>query len=104
MRIVLAILDVLVVLYVVISVSRAVWNVETRSRVLSGFIIAAMVIFGLVSFTAAYGLAESSSFNQWALLIFLVAIATVARNSWKEPSTGVASFAEKGQGSTVPSR
>jgi len=77
MRIVLAVLDALVVLYVVISVSR--------------------------SFTAAYGLAENSSFNQCALLIFLVAIAIVARNSWK-PSPGVASFAEQRQSSAVTSR
>jgi len=104
MRIVLAVLDVLVVLYVVISVSRAVWNGPTRSRLLTGFIIAAMIIFGLVSFTAAYGLAESSSFNQWALLIFLVAIAIAASNSWKESSPGVASFAGQRQSSTVTSR
>jgi len=84
MRIVLAILDFLVVLYVVISVSRAVWNGPTRSRLLSGIIIAAMIILGLVSFTAGYGLADNSAFNQWALLIFLVAIAIVARNSWKQ--------------------
>ena len=36
----------------------------------------------LVSFTAAYGLAESSSFNQVALLVFLVAIAIVVRIGW----------------------
>lgn len=86
MKGILATLDFLVVLYVVISVPRAVWKGQTRSRPLTGFIIAAMMIFGLVSFTAAYGLAESSSFNQLALFISLLAIAIVARNSWKEPS------------------
>jgi hypothetical protein len=81
---ILAVLDVVVVLFVVISVSRAVWNGQTRSRLLFGFVIAAMMIFGLISFSAAYGLAESSSFNQWALFIFLVAVAIVARGSWSK--------------------
>jgi hypothetical protein len=82
MRVILAILDFLVVLAVVIGVSRAVWYGEGRSRLLSGFVIVAMMIFGLVAFSAAYGLTESSPFNQWALLIFLVAIAVVTRLSW----------------------
>ena len=43
-----------------------------------------MIIFGLVSFSAAYGLAESSAFNQVALLVFLVAIAVVAKIAWAE--------------------
>jgi len=86
MRIGLSIADLIVVLAVVISVSRAVWN-EDRSRLLSAFIIAAMIIFGLVSFSAAYGLAESSSFNQVALLVFLLAIAIVVRIGWaKKPA------------------
>ena len=86
MRIGLSIADLIVVLAVVISVSRAVWN-EDRSGLLSAFIIAAMIIFGLVSFSAAYGLAESSSFNQVALLVFLLAIAIVVRIGWaKKPA------------------
>jgi O-antigen/teichoic acid export membrane protein len=86
MRIVLSIADLIVVLAVVISVSRAVWN-EERSRILSAFIIAAMIIFGLVSFSAAYGLAENSSFNQAALLVFLLAIAVVVRSGWTKKLT-----------------
>jgi len=49
---------------------------------LSACIVLALLIFALVSFTAAYGLAESSSFNQVALLIVLVVIAVVARIGW----------------------
>jgi hypothetical protein len=86
MRIVLSILDLLVVLAVVISASRAVW-IEQRSRLLSGFIVAAMIIFGLVSLSAAFGLAESSSFNQAALFIFLLAISVVARIGWANEPT-----------------
>lgn len=82
MGMVLSILDVLVVLGVVIGVSRAVWN-GGKSRVLSGFIIAAMIIFGTVSFTAANGLTSASPFNQWALFIALVAIAIVLRSAFK---------------------
>lgn len=85
MRITLAIADVIVVLAVVFTVSRAVWRGQSdgsRSVLLSACIVLALLIFGLVSFTAAYGLAESSSFNQLALLIALVAIAIVARIGW----------------------
>ena len=78
----LLILDLLVVLTVVLSVSRAVW-VAARSKALALVIIAAMIIFGLVSLSAANGLTFASSFNQWALLIFLVVIAVVARISWQ---------------------
>ncbi len=86
----LVILDFLVVLAVVVSVSRAVWNGQSessRSVLLSGLIVLAMCIFGLVSMSAASGLTSSSSFNQVALLIFLVAIAIVARMFWADQST-----------------
>jgi predicted neutral ceramidase superfamily lipid hydrolase len=85
MRIILSIADLIVVLAVVISVSRAVWrgqSDQSRSLLLSVCIVLALLIFALVSFTAAYGLAESSSFNQFALLLVLVAIAIVARIGW----------------------
>ncbi len=85
MRIILSIADLIVVLAVVISVSRAVWrgqSDQSRSLLLSACIVLALLIFALVSFTAAYGLAESSSFNQFALLLALVAIAIVARIGW----------------------
>jgi hypothetical protein len=84
MQVALLILDLLIVLTVVISVSRAVW-VAASSRALALVIIAAMIIFGLVSLSAANGLTAASSFNQWALLIFLVAIAVTARLSWQKP-------------------
>ena len=90
MRIVLSIADFIVVLAVVISVSRAVWRGQSeqpRSPVLFAFIILAMLLFGLVSFTAGYGLAESSSFNQVALLVFLVSIGIVARIGWANEPT-----------------
>jgi len=82
-------LDVLVVLAVVVSVSRAVWNgqsASSRSLLLSGLIVLAMCVFGLVSMSAASGLTSSSSSNQFALLIFLVAIAIVALMAWADKS------------------
>ena len=86
----LVILDFLVVLAVVVSVSRAVWNGQSessRSVLLSALTVLAMLIFGLVSMSAASGLTSSSSSNQVALLIFLVAIAIVALMSWADQST-----------------
>jgi len=86
----LVVLDFLVVLAVVVSVSRAVWNGQSessRSVLLSALIVLAMCIFGLVSMSAASGLTSSSSSNQVALLIFLVAIAIVALMSWADQST-----------------
>jgi predicted neutral ceramidase superfamily lipid hydrolase len=80
MGIILRILDFVVVVAVVMSVSRAVWNGQSQSSpsvLLSALIGLGMLVFGLVSFTAAYGLAENSSFNQGVLLIFLVAIGVV---------------------------
>ena len=94
MAIFLLILDLLVVLGVVSSVSRAVWR-GNRSRVLSGVIIAAMIIFGLVSLCAANGLTFASSFNQVALLIALVITAVVARSSWAAPVPGGPSVGDK---------
>jgi glucan phosphoethanolaminetransferase (alkaline phosphatase superfamily) len=81
MAIILTILDLLVLVAVVISVFRAV-NGGTTSRLLSACIVVAMIIFGLVSFAAANGLTVASTFNQAALLIFLVAIAVVTRIAW----------------------
>jgi predicted neutral ceramidase superfamily lipid hydrolase len=89
MGIILGILDFVVVVAVVMSVSRAVWSGQSqssRSVLLSALIVLVMLVFGVVSFTAAYGLAENSSFNQGALLIFLLAIAIVARMSWADKS------------------
>jgi predicted neutral ceramidase superfamily lipid hydrolase len=90
MRIILGIADFVLVSAVVIAVSRAVWrgqSAQSRSLLLSVCVVSAMLVFGLVSFTAAYGLAESSSFNQIALLIVLLAIAIIARISWaNEPA------------------
>lgn len=59
---VLSILDFVVVLAVVISVPRAVWSGQSQgSRFLSVLILLVMLVFGLVSLSAAYGLAHSSS-------------------------------------------
>ena len=85
----LGILDFLVVLSVIVTVSRAVWNgqsASSRSLLLSGLIVLAMCVFGLVSVSAASGLTNSSSFNQIVLLILLVAIAVVALMSWADKS------------------
>lgn len=85
MEIVLSIADLLVLLTIVVSVSRAVRNGQSRGSgplLLSICIVAALLIFALVSFTAAFGLAESSSLNQGVLLAFLVVTAAVARASW----------------------
>lgn len=83
-------LDVLVVLAVVLSVPRAVWRGQSessRSVLLCFLIFLVMCVFGLVSMAAASGLTSSPS-NQFALLIFLVAIAFVVLMSWTDKSTG----------------
>lgn len=82
---ILIIADILVLLSIVISVSRAVRNGQPRGTgplVLSICIVIAVLIFAIVSFTAASGLAQSSAFNQVALLLFLIVIAAMARVSW----------------------
>ncbi len=81
MGISLSILDLIVVSSVVIGVSRAVWKGQpesSRSLLLSTCLTLALIVFGLVSLSAALGLAGSSSRNQIALLVFLVPIAIVA--------------------------
>jgi hypothetical protein len=85
MGIALSIADLIVLLTIVVSVSRAVRNGQPRGfgpQLLSICITLALLIFALVSFTAASGLAESSSFGQAVLFIFLVVTAIVARVSW----------------------
>jgi hypothetical protein len=85
MGISLSILDLIVVSSVVIGVSRAVWKGQpdsSRSLLLSACVALALIVFGLVSLSAAFGLAGSSSRNQTALLVFLVPIAIVARMFW----------------------
>ena len=85
MGIVLIIADVLVLAAVVISASHAVWKGQSQgfgSLLLAICITLAMVIFALVSFSAAFGLAEGSSLSQGVLLAFLVVTAVVARASW----------------------
>jgi hypothetical protein len=84
---ILSILDVAVVLFAVISLSRAVWKGPTqssRSLALSIVLTVAFMILGLVSVSAAAGLAADSLFNQGALLLFLTAIAIVASVSWTD--------------------
>ena len=80
---ILTIADVLVLLGLVISVSRAVRRARPQdSLALPVVIVIALVIFATVSFCAASGLAQNTAFNQIALLIFLVMIAIMARASW----------------------
>ena len=85
MGIFLTIADVIVVLAIVIAVSGAVWKGQSQggSLLLSACIALAMLIFGLVSLSAASGLAESaSSLNHAAMLIFVAVTAIVLRAWW----------------------
>lgn len=106
MEIILGIADLFVVLAVVISVSRAVWmgqSQNSRSLLLPLCITLAMIVFGVVSFSAASGLAISSltqggygleslpvaasrhsTSNQTLVFVFLAAIAVVAAMSWAD--------------------
>ena len=89
MGIVLIIADLLVLLTIVISVSRAVRYGQPSSSgslLLTVCIVIALLIFATVSFTAASGLAQSSSFSQGVLLVFLIVTAIVARVSWAPKS------------------
>jgi len=89
MGIVLIIADLLVLLTIVFSVSRAVRYGQpsgSGSLLLTVCIVVALVIFATVSFTAASGLAQSSSLNQGVLLAFLIVTAIVARVSWAPKS------------------
>jgi hypothetical protein len=82
MPIFLTILDLIVVAVVVYSVSRAVWtgrSGDSASTLLAVCVTAALLVFGVVSLSAADGLTSNSGFNQGALLIFLVAVALVSR-------------------------
>jgi len=74
----LEILDWVVKIAVVISLTRAVWKGTTRSGLLSVVLTVAFLLFGLVSLCAGAGLEAGSTFNQVHLLIFLVLIAIVA--------------------------
>jgi hypothetical protein len=80
MSIILLVLDFVVVLFVVFSVSRAVWT-EASGRpgagLLSVCVVAALAIFGLTSLMGAFGLTEAPAFDQGALVLFLVAIVIV---------------------------
>ena len=84
MGIVLIIADLLVLLTIVVSVSRAVRG--SGSLLLTVCIVVALLVFATVSFTAASGLAQSSAFNQGVLLAFLIVTAIVARVSWAPKS------------------
>ena len=89
MGIALSTADVIVLLAVVISVSRAVRRGQSGGfapALLSICIVLALLIFAVVSFTAAFGLAQSSLFNQVFLVAFLIVTAVVARVSWASKS------------------
>ena len=85
METILNILDVIVLLVVVASLARAVWKPVGGggSALLASVLTLAFVIFGIVSFSGAEGLAGGSAYNQRALLIFLVAISAVSYLSWQ---------------------
>jgi hypothetical protein len=85
LEIILSILDFVVTLVVVISISRAVWkgpSKSSRSLALSLLLTLAFSVFGLVSLLGAAGLTAGSAYSQRALLIFLVAIAIAVYLSW----------------------
>jgi hypothetical protein len=85
MGIALTVIDFLILVTIVISVSRWVWRQPTLGfgpLLLSICIILALLIFATVSFAAASGLAAGSGLSQAILLIFLIAVAIVARMSW----------------------
>jgi len=82
MGIILSILDLLIVLLVVISVVRAVWN-GSASRLLSGLVALAMLVFGTVSFAAASGLAGTSLLTRGLLFVVLVVIVMLSRAFWR---------------------
>ena len=85
MATILNILDFAVVLLVVVNVSLSVrqgLSDAPESPILTVCLVAALVLFGLVAFLAAQGLAGGSGFGQGALLIFLVATA-VASTMWR---------------------
>lgn len=88
MGIVLSVIDVFVLLAIVISASRWVWKQQSHgfgALLLSICVTLAILVFAMVSFTAASGLAAGSSLSQGVLLIFLVAIAIITRVSWARP-------------------
>ena len=90
MGIFLSIADVIVVLAIVISVPSAVWTGQPgeRSLLLSGCIFLAVCVFGLVSLSAASGLAASdSSLTHVAMLIFLAVTAIALRMWWASKPT-----------------
>jgi len=88
MEILLSIADIVVLILVVISVARAVWTGQTPSpgaKLLSACIVLALLVFAMVSLSAASGLAQGpSTLGQGILLVFLVGIAIVAGVSWKK--------------------
>ena len=89
MSILLTIADLLVLLTIVASISRAVRYGQQNgsgSLLLTVCIVIALLVFATVSFTAASGLAQSSAFNQAVLLAFLIVTAIVARVSWAPKS------------------
>ena len=82
MQTLLSILDWLVIILVVVSLARAVWNGSTRAALLGAVLTFGFLLFGLVSMCAGAGLQSGSAFNQTALFIALAAIAVVASRTW----------------------
>jgi hypothetical protein len=75
------VLDFVVLLAVVISVSRAVW-MRSSSRLLSVVTVLAICIVGMVSFATAAEFTEKSALGRGILIVFLVAIIVSSIMSW----------------------
>jgi hypothetical protein len=85
MPILLRIFDLLVVLAVVITAMRVLWQQSSSNLgmlLLAICLTVALAIFGVVSLVAASGLAAGAGFDQGALFIFLVAIAIASGVAW----------------------
>jgi hypothetical protein len=86
----LSILDPIVVFFVVWSLARTLWQWQTNfwSLVLAAVVTLAFTIFGIVSLVAASGLTTRSTFDQGALLIFLIGISVAVALSWRKKPVG----------------
>jgi len=80
MTIILSIIDFIVVLLVVFNVARSVWAGPgaASSPLLAGVLTFVLAVFGIVSLSATDGLTTRSSFDQIAILVFLLPAALLS--------------------------
>ena len=80
----LSIIDVVIVLLVVFNLSRSVWAGPgaPSSPLLAGVATIAFLLFGIVSLCAADGLTTAATFDQVAILVFLLPAALLTF-TWK---------------------